>query len=98
MILAAFKHDSHSLAKYIVYTVCNIQYNSKRQNCQACMYRVDRERDRWPGKRLKLPDQKQLDPSSRFDTTPACDGQTDGYMKTSYTALAQRRAVKAVIP
>jgi len=32
----------------------------------------------------------QLDPSSRFVTIAACDGQTT---TTAYTALAKRRAV-----
>jgi len=37
----------------------------------------------------------QLDSSSRFDITPACDGRTDGHMHDDKnTALAQRRAVK----
>jgi len=31
----------------------------------------------------------QFDSSSRFDTTPACDGQTDGHTTTAYTALAK---------
>jgi len=43
---------------------------------------------------MKSPCQNQLDSSSRFNTTSACDGQTDGHMTTTYTALAQRRAVK----
>ena len=30
----------------------------------------------------------QLDSSSRFDTVPACDRQTDGHTTTAYTALA----------
>jgi len=32
--------------------------------------------------------QKQLDPSIRFDATPACDRRTDGHKTTAYTALA----------
>ena len=30
----------------------------------------------------------QLDSSSRFDTTPACDGRTDGHTMTANIALA----------
>jgi len=30
----------------------------------------------------------QLDSSSRFDTTPACDGPTDGHTMTANIALA----------
>ena len=41
---------------------------------------------------------KQLCPSSRFDTIPACgrqtDRRTDRQTTTAYTAVAQRRAVK----
>jgi len=41
---------------------------------------------------LSLPAKTQLDSSIRFDTTPACDGQTDGRMDghttTAYAALA----------
>ena len=32
----------------------------------------------------KSPWQNQLDSSSRFDTIPTCDGQTDGHMHNNY--------------
>jgi len=45
-----------------------------------------------------LPAKTQLDSSSRFDTIPACggqtNGQTEGHTTTKYTALGWRRAVK----
>ena len=44
----------------------------------------------------KLPRKKQLYTTSRFDTKPACDGQTDGrtdrHTTTAYTAQAYRVA------
>jgi len=38
----------------------------------------------------------QLDSSSRFDTMPAGDGETDAHKTTAYTALALRHAVKTI--
>ena len=45
----------------------------------------------------KPPCPNQLDSSSRFNTIPACDGQTDGHTTTAYTALAWRCAVEGFL-
>ena len=38
--------------------------------------------------REKPPYKNQINPFNRFDTTPACDRETDGHSTTANTALA----------